>query len=880
MSSEPTRVFISYSHDSKGHMDAVLALSNRLRKEGVDCWIDQYLRSPSEGWPRWCENQIKGAKFVLVVCTETYLCRFEGKEVPGKGKGVTFEGFVITQELYDSQGKNDKFIPVVFSPAGRESIPTLLRGSTSYDLSNADEYNELYWWALLGQPRVTIPEIGPARDRPDTNLTHLITLATPAPLQELKAVRDFAPYPSSSLPVPSPFFTGREAILKKVSKKLKQGKNVALSGMRGVGKTQIAKQYAHSHRKDYSKIFWARAEKHETLVTDFASIALPLELPQKGEKDQSIIVSAVKNWLETNTDWLLVLDNADDISLAQQFVPAAHEGRVLLTSAASSFGGWAENIPVEQMDPAEAALLLLRRAGVIGKDAKLKEASSADRNLAHALAEKLGGLPLALDQAGAYIEETPSTLAEYTQFYEKEGKRLRELRGGLSSDHASVTVTFSLAFQELTKRDALAADLVRLCAFLAPDAIPEEIFTKGASALGEEFARRAESPVDFTNTIKQAASFSLIRRDASDRSLDIHRVVQEVLRDNMEPEQLRQWAERAVRAVYETFPVPDFRNWPECERLLPHPRACAAVIEDFSFEFAEAASLLNETACYLDDRAQYAEAEPLYLLSLAIREKSLGPDHPHVAASLNNLALLYKNQGRYTEAEPLYERALAIYEKHRGPGHLSVANSLNNLAGLYRAQSRYAEAEPLYQRSLAIREKVLDLEHPDVATNLNNLALLYHDQRRYAEAETLYKRALAIREKVLGLEHPDVATSLNNLAGVYSSQDRYAEAEPIYYRSLAVLEEALGPEHPKVAANLNNLARLYSRQGRYAEAEPLYQRSLAIREKALGSDHPAVATALENYAVLLRDTGREAEALPLETRAKAIREKLKSQVKP
>jgi hypothetical protein len=168
MSAVPTRVFISYSHDSKGHMDAVLALANRIRKEGVDCWIDQYLRSPSEGWPRWCENQIKEASFVLVVCTETYLRRFEGKEHPRMGKGVTFEGYVITQELYDSQGRNDKFIPVVVSATDRESIPTLIRGSTSYNISNTDEYDELYWSAFLGQPKVTIPKIGPTRDRPET----------------------------------------------------------------------------------------------------------------------------------------------------------------------------------------------------------------------------------------------------------------------------------------------------------------------------------------------------------------------------------------------------------------------------------------------------------------------------------------------------------------------------------------------------------------------------------------------------------------------------------------------------------------------------------------------------------------------------------------
>lgn len=128
----PIRVFISYSHDSAEHMNAVLGLANRLRQEGVDCCIDQFEQSPAEGWPRWCENQVEESKFVLVVCTETYLRRFRGKEEPGKGKGVTFEGYIITQELYNAQGRNGKFIPIVFAVGDREHIPTLLQGASRF----------------------------------------------------------------------------------------------------------------------------------------------------------------------------------------------------------------------------------------------------------------------------------------------------------------------------------------------------------------------------------------------------------------------------------------------------------------------------------------------------------------------------------------------------------------------------------------------------------------------------------------------------------------------------------------------------------------------------------------------------------------------------
>lgn len=826
MSSELTRVFISYSHDSPAHMDQVLRLSDRLRADGVDCQIDQYEVSPSEGWQTWCMNRVKGSEFVITICTETYERRFSGEEQPGRGRGVTFEGYIITQVLYDEQCKNDKFIPTIFSISDSGHIPTILKGSSIYDLSGPQGY-ELLYRRLTNQPLVIKPELGQVKTMPSRSI---------APLPKLQRKQEFLA-PLWNVPLPrNPFFTGRESILEELTRKFSSSKRVALNGMRGVGKTQTAAHYAHLHRREYQDVLWARAEARETLVGDFVAIAGLLQLPQKDEKDQSAITAAVKNWLETNSGWLLILDNADHLALVRDFVPLIHSGYLLLTTTALALGGLAERIPVDEMREDEAALFLLRRATLLSKDSFLDAASPTDQELARDLARELGGLPLALDQAGAYIEETPSTLAEYKQLYEKKGKQFRQQRGELSTDHPSVTVTFSLAFNELAKRDAVAADLVRLCAFLAPDAIPEEIFTVGAPAIGKEFAERMQNS-DFNETVKQATKLSLMRRDARDRSLDIHRIVQQVLKDEMDATQLRQWAERAVHAVNSAFPNVEFRYWQECERLLPNARACAAWIERFSFEFKEAPRLLNQTGLYLFERAQYADAERMFESSLAIREKSLGLDHPDSAPCLNNLAALYRDQRRYAEAEALHQRALAIWEKALGP------------------------------------------ENSSVATSLNNLALLYIDQRRNAEAEPLLKRALAIDEKVLGESDPSLAIDLHNLGNVYRELGRYAEAEPLLRRALSISEGTLGPEDPQVAFCANSLGVLFANQGEYAEAERYYQQSLAIREKALGPDHPQVATLLENYAVLLRDTERKTEALPLEARANAIREKMKKQVK-
>ncbi len=296
------------------------------------------------------------------------------------------------------------------------------------------------------------------------------------------------------------------------------------------------------------------------------------------------------------------------------------------------------------------------------------------------------------------------------------------------------------------------------------------------------------------------------------------------------------------------------------------------VQQKIQFTDLELAEHLNELGMCYYNCGEYEEAEPLFRLSLAIFEKQLGPEHPHVASSLNNLAGLLESQGKYSEVEPLHLRSLKIREKQLGPEHIAVAASLNNLAELLRGQGKYSEADPLYRRSVAILEKQLGSEHPDVASSLNNLAALLDSQGKYSEAEPLYRRSLAIREQQLGPEHPDVATSLNNLALLLDAQGKYSEAEPLYRRSLAIREQQLGPEHPDVATSLNSLAGLLYAQGKYSEADPLYRRSLAIDEKAYGADHPEVATSLNNLAALLDSQGKFSEAEPLHRRSLAIRE--------
>src|SRR6266566_4450701 len=668
----------------------------------------------------------------------------------------------------------------------------------------------------------------------------------------------------------NPFFTGREVLLKRIHDLRSSGRAIALTqvhaitGLGGIGKTQVAVEYAYRYHKEYRVVLWVRASSPESLVSDFISIAHLLDLRAKDEQDQAIVVTAVKYWLKEHKNWLLILDDADDVQIASDFIGSLGAGHVLLTTRTQHSGTFAQRIEVKKMELEEGMHFLLRRAEILALDMPFDNASNIDRHRAQELAQLLDGLPLALDQAGAYIQATACGLHGYLELYHKRSIDLlgtRDLRK--TSDHpASVVVTLSLAFAGLQEANPAAADLLRLCAFLHPDAIPEEIITAGAAHLGPLLEPVATNRMKLDFTIADLRRFSLLERDPDSRTLTVHRLVQEVFKHSMDEQTRRQWAERAVGAVNQAFPDVEFTHWQQCQKLVSHAQVCAASIAQWNLTSPEAARLLDVTGHYLYQRGRYDQADSFLHQALAVREQVLGPDHPASATSLNDLAELHQAQGKYEEAEPLYQRALAMRESVLGPEHPDTALSLNNLAVLYADQGKYRQAEALSRRALAIKEQVLGVEHPDVSQSLITLALLYQAQSKYEQAEPLYRRALAIYEKALGPEHAYTAGSLTYLAALYLDQGKYEQAEPLSLRALVIKEKVLGPEHPSTATSLNTLARCYQLQGNYEQAELLYQRALTIYEKAFGPQHPDTVKVMKNYADLLVEPRREGGPVP------------------
>ncbi|MBW4483538.1 MAG: tetratricopeptide repeat protein [Tildeniella torsiva UHER 1998/13D] len=672
----------------------------------------------------------------------------------------------------------------------------------------------------------------------------------------------------------NPFFTGREALLEQVHQAMAAGEPAALSGLGGVGKTQTAAEYAHRYRKQYSAVLWVRAETQDELMSGLTALAQDLGLALSQEADQAVVVQAVKGWLSKNTGWLLVLDNADHLELVRDWLSLGDQGHILLTTRASETRPLAVCVAVLKMPPQEGALFLLRRSGRVGKEGTWQEATEADQALALALCAQMDGLPLALDQAGAYILETPSSLKEYLRLYETAGPQLLAQRGDNALDHPSVTITFGLAVQVASQQLPAVAALLNLCAFLPPDGIPEEVFKDGAAAFEEPLQSALAEPLKYMALLREAGRFSLVVRDVEEQTFSVHRLVQEVIRDGLDEAEQEALVRQLLDAMNEAFPEVEFANWLLCDRLLPHALALVSWQQRFAIETKSVGRLLNQIAVYLEVRSRYSEAKPLYQGALAMWKRLLSDEHPDVATSLNNLAGLYCSQGRYSEAAPPYQEALVMRKRLLGDEHPDVATSLNNLALLYDKQGRYSEAEPLYQEALVIKKRLLGDEHSSVANSLNNLATLYNSQGRYSEAESLYQEALEMRKRLLGDEHPDVAQSLNNLAFLYYSQGRYNETEPLYQEALEMHKQLFGDEHPSIALSLNNLAALHDSQGHYSEAEPLYQEALAMHKQLLGNEHPDVAQSLNNLAYLYYNQGRYGEAEPLYQDALAMSRRL------
>jgi tetratricopeptide (TPR) repeat protein len=556
----------------------------------------------------------------------------------------------------------------------------------------------------------------------------------------------------------NPYFTGRDQALAELHQALTAGQTAALTqaikGLGGVGKSQLALEYAFRHAGEYDGIWWLHAEEPTTLARDYVDLAPKLGVPVVTDEGQ--MVRQVREQLSQRQRILLIFDNATEPSALKDYLPVHGARQIIVTTRAHT---WPDAVAqdVKELSLDAAIAFLLKRTG------------QTDQAAAKDVASRLGRLPLALEQAVAYVVKCEKKLVDYAILLGNHGLDLLEM-GHAHRHEKTVGTTWALAFEKVQANCPAAADLLHLCAFLAPEDIYLRDLAGASQHLPERLAKILVDELALDEAKATLLGLSLIRSDGD--AISIHRLVQDVTRKGMDPAAGEQWLRIALRTVNQLFPFEpyDVRAWDMCSRWLAHDLIVVNWDKADTVETSACARILNQAGVHLKSKANYKEAEPLYRRALAIEETSLGPNHPEFATNLNNLAILLQATNRLSEAEPLFRRALSIDEASVGPKHPEVAKNLNNLAEFLRVTNRLSEAEPLFHRALAIDEASVGPNHPEVAIDLNNLAVLLRVTNRLSEAEPLFRRAVSIVESSLGPDHPNTLTIRKNLGSLLAEQ--------------------------------------------------------------------------------------------------------------
>ncbi len=642
------------------------------------------------------------------------------------------------------------------------------------------------------------------------------------------------------------FLAGREELLAELEARLIGGDGagprvVALCGLGGAGKTSVALEYAHRRLGGVGVAWQLPAEDSAVLAAGFGELAAQL-----GAGDGGDPVAWVHGALAASrTPWLLVFDNAPDRASVARFVPPAGRGQVLVTSRNQMWPpGQAVEVPM--LDPQVAAGFLVSRTG------------DADQRAALELAGDLGGLPLALEQAAAYVQASGKSLAGYLALFRHRRADLLG-RGEPTGYPETVATTWRLAFADVQQG---AAGLLRLLAFCAPEAIPLWMVLQPrrdlAGQLGEDVASvlvpLLEDELVAGDAIAALRRYSLLT-SAAGGAVSVHRLVQAVTADQMPAELASQWRLAAATLIEAAIPADTGSpaTWPVCAALLPHAQAA----------FAEDSDGMARIADYLGWSGSYAAARDLQGRVLDARERVLGPEHPETLTTRYQLAYWTGLAGNPAGARDLLAAVAPVRERLLGPEHKDTLAARGNLAGWTGDAGDPTMARDLLAELLPVDARVFGPEDPHTLAARHEFARMTGNARDPAGARDLLAELLPVVERVLGPEHPNTLTTRGNLAYWTGRAGDPAGARDLFAELLPVCERVSGPEHPLTLIVRSNIARWTGRAGNPAGARDLLAELLPVRERVLGPEHPDTLAALDSLASWTEQAGDRAGVLGL-----------------
>lgn len=613
----------------------------------------------------------------------------------------------------------------------------------------------------------------------------------------------------SNVPSRNPYFTGRDEELKRLRALFPSGTPMAVCGLAGMGKTALAIEYAYRYRNEYRSTLFCRAGSEDELGRGCEEIARLLSLGAADIQPRD----AVRGWLERNDGWLLIIDDTDDPALARTILPASLRGHVLYTTRTQQVSALGAQPLILDSLPLDATL------GFFQKRLGRPELNESERSAAAQLVEEVGALPLAVEQAAAYIANRNSRIQDYLASYRKRRLGLLDQQSAVSAGReVSVSAVLEPTLEEIEKTPA-SADVLRIASFLASDPIPTLLLAGGSKHLGDAIASAlagaADDPLALDEVLDPLTRFSLIVRDLAAQAFSVHRIVSALVRARVRDG--ASWQQRIALALDATFPEPAWETVPVCVAMIPHVMAVLTSVN--------APRLRIRAGQYFLLRGDAIRAEECLRQAIVPSEKG-----PETIIALDLLAQACFAQSRFADAIELLRHAVELSDQLGLGAAMGTRLSLD-LAEAHAASGSLEQAGQLFLAVIDESEKRSDIATV-VAALCGYAGIL--SQSKPEEGVKFAELALAKAERI---GRPwALATALQALSNALIAAGAAAELRTIEVltKSLAVAEQVYGPVHPSLAKTLLTYSILLHAQGRESEAQAVYQRGQTIIDRALG----------------------------------------------